>query len=454
MINLDKFFKPKSIAVVGVSRNPSKVGHVLYRNLIDGKFPGKIFIVNRKAEKILEKKSYKSVRRIKEKIDLAIIAVPAQYVPAIVKDCHKKDIRDLIIISSGFSEIGNTELEKGLKEYLTKNKIRMIGVNCLGILDTHSKLDSIFLPRYKLERPLPGGISFVTQSGAVGSTVLDLSAKRGYNFAKFVSYGNGTAIDESDIIEYLGKDKQTKVICLYLEAVKDGKKFIKVMREVSKKKPIIALKGGLTKEGNKATLSHTGSLAGDAEVYLGVFKQVGVINADTIEEMLNFASIFEKSIKPDSNRVQVITNGGGHGILCTDAISENSKLKLATLSKDTIRILRLKFPDIVTVGNPMDLVGDATTRRYKTAMEYCMRDKNIDILLVVALYQTPLLSADVVDVIAEYNDYKKKPIIVVSTGGEFTEVLREALNKNNVVTFTFPKEAVKAIGALVEYYIK
>lgn len=454
MINLDKFFSPKNIVVIGVSRNPNKVGHVLYRNLVDGDFPGEIFIVNKEAETVLNKKSYKSVTQIREKIDLGIIAVPAKYVLDVVADCNKKGIKDLVIITSGFSEIGNNELENKLATYLKTNNMRMIGVNGLGIFDARAKIDSIFLPRYRMERPKAGGISFVTQSGAVGSTVLDLATKRGHNFAKFVSYGNGTVIDESDIIEYLVKDKYTNVICLYLEAVKDGSKFIRVMREACKKKPVIVLKGGLTPEGTKATLSHTGSLAGDAEVYLGIFKQVGLIRAENLEQMLNFAAIFEKSIRPKGNRVQVITNGGGFGILSADAIATDKKLKLAELSALTVKTLKLKFPDIVIVNNPMDLVGDATTRRYRIALEYCMADTNIDIILLIVLYQTPMLSTDVVDIITEYNHYNKKPIIVVSTGGEFTEILREALAKNNVVTFTFPEEAVKAISALVQYYVK
>jgi len=454
MINLDKFFVPKSIAVIGVSRNPRKVGHVLYRNLLECGYTGKIFIVNKNANSILGKKCYKSVLNINEKIDLVIISLPAKYVLDVVKECNKKNVRDLIVISSGFGEVGDIGLENSLRDYLIENKMRMLGPNCLGLFDAYSKLDSIFLPRYRLQRPEPGGISFVTQSGAVGSAILDIATNKWHRFAKFISYGNGTVLDESDIVAYLGKDKHTKVICLYIEAVKDGNKFIKVMKEVSKKKPIIAIKGGITDVGSKATLSHTGSLAGNPDVYFGVFKQVGIIRAESLEEMLNFASIFERSIKPKGNGVQIITNGGGYGILSADAIGLSKNLVLAELDKETIKYLRLKFSDIVTVGNPMDLVGDATIRRYRISLDACMDDKNVDIILLIVLYQTPLLSTDIVDIIAEYNEYKKKPVVVVSTGGEFTEVLRLALAKNNVITFSFPEEAVKAIDALVDYYIK
>ena len=454
MINLNNFFNPKSIAIIGVSRNPKKVGHVLYRNLLDGNFQGKIFIVNKNADTILNQKSYKSILKIKQKVDLTIISVPARFVMQTLKECNKKGVKDILIITSGFAEIGNTELENEMKEYLISNRMRMIGPNCLGVLNAKDKIDTLFLPRYRLSRPEPGGISFVCQSGAVGSTILDLAADKGHKFAKFVSYGNATTIDESDIIEYLGKDPDTKVICLYVEAVKDGRKFIRVMKAVSKKKPIIVIKGGLTEEGNQATLSHTGSLAGNVDVYFGVFKQTGLIRAESLGEMLNFASIFEKSTKPEGKKIQVITNGGGFGILSTDAIVKNPHLQMANLSKDTIKRLKYRFPETATVGNPMDLVGDATTKRYRTALDACLSEKKVNIILLIALYQTPLVTTDIVDVISEANALHKKPIVVVSAGGEFTEVLSKSLEKNNVVTFTFPEEAVKTIGELVKYYVK
>ena len=207
-MDLNNFFKPKSVVVIGASRNPNKVGHVLLRNLIDSGFKGKIFAVNKNAEKILNYISYKSVLGIKEKIDLAIIAIPSQFVLQVVKECNKKNIKDLLIITAGFSEVGNSELENELKKYIIDNKIRMIGVNCLGILDPKNKIDSLFLPRDRLKRPDIGGISFVCQSGAVGSTILDLAAERGHGFSKFISYGNATSLDESDIIEYLGEDDE------------------------------------------------------------------------------------------------------------------------------------------------------------------------------------------------------------------------------------------------------
>lgn len=452
-MDLTKFFKAKNVAIVGVSKDPKKIGHVIFRNLLDANFRGNLYLVNPNAYEILNRQVYKSLNEIRDEIELAVIAIPAKKVLDVIKDCGKKNIKNVVIISSGFKEIGNEKLENQLKELIIKLKINMIGVNCLGVFDAYTKLDTLFLPRYRLKRPSPGGISFISQSGAIGSAILDLATTENHGIAKFVSYGNATTIDESDILEYLGQDKETKVICMYLEGIKDGKKFLEVAKKVSKIKPIIAIKGGLTEEGNKATLSHTGSLAGTEEVYYGAFKQTGVIIAHSLDEMFNYAKILEKTIIPKGDRVQIITNGGGYGILSTDAIIKN-KLKLAELSKDTMKNLKKVMPEIVIIENPMDLIGDATTERYQVAVENCLNDKNIDILLVILLYQTPLISTDIIDIITELNDLKKKPIVVVSTGGEFTELLKKSLENNNIPCYTFPEEAVNSIKALVDYYLK
>ena len=450
-MNLDNFFKAKSIAIIGVSRDPNKVGHVIFRNFIDAKFEGNIFIVNPNADEILGYEAHPSVLKIKDKIDLAIIATPASTTPRLLNECGKKGIKDVIIISSGFKEIGNIKLDMQLERIARKYKIKIIGPNCLGCFDAYTQLDSLFLPRYRLKRPPRGHISFVTQSGAIGSVILDLAAKEGYGFAKFISYGNALNIDESDIIKYLASDNETKVICLYIEAIQNGKKFLKIAKEITKIKPIIAIKGGLTEEGSKATLSHTGSLAGIAEIYEAAFKQANVIIAKSLEEMFSYARILERTVMPKGKKIMVITNGGGYGILATDSIIKNN-LELAELTSETKKSLKKEFPKIVAIKNPLDLLGDATTSRYKIAIDYCLKDKNIDIMLLVILYQTPLITTDILDVVTEANDMAKKPIVVVSTGGEFTDVMRRALEQNNVPCFTFPNGAVKAIKQLVSYY--
>ena len=452
MKNLDPFFKAKSVAVIGVSQSPEKVGHVIFRNFVDGGFDGKIYAVNPNAEEVLGRRSYRSVKDIEEPVELGIVAVPADAVLRVVDECGKKGIRHLVIITAGFKEAGNVVLDKKLAALLAKHKILCIGPNCLGTFDSRTSLDSLFLPRYRLQRPGPGSISFVTQSGAVGSAIMDYATEEGYNFAKFVSYGNAMNVDEADILEYLGNDSETKVICMYIEATTNGKKFLDVARRVSRKKPVIAIKGGTTDAGSKATLSHTGSLAGSADVYFAAFRQAGVIRARTLAEMFEYAKILDKCMAPRGGRVQIITNGGGYGILSTDAVV-SCGLQVAEMERRTVGALRKTMPPLVTIANPLDLIGDATAERYQAAISACLEDRNIDIVLVILLYQTPLLSTDVVNYIIEANDMKKKPVVVVSTGGEFTELLSDNLEKNNIPCFDFPDSAVGAIKQLVDYHI-
>ena len=450
-MNLDPFFSSKSIAIIGVSKTPGKVGHVILRNFVDGGFEGKIFIVNPNAEEILGKKAYKSVTDIEEPVELAIIAVPGELVPSVINECGKKKIRHVIIVTAGFKETGNYDLDKKLEAALAKNKILAIGPNCLGTFDAYTKMDSLFLPRYRLQRPKQGGISFVCQSGAVGSAILDYATDKGYNFSKFASYGNAMNVDESDLIEYMGNDPATKVICLYMEGAKDGRKFIETCTKVGKKKPIIAIKGGRTAEGSKAALSHTGSMAGSASIYSSVFKQCNIIEVNSLGEMFDIAKMFDIGIKPQGRRVQVITNGGGYGILSTDAIVMNS-MKMAAMSPETLKSVQKQMP-VFTI-NPMDLLGDATTERYKIAMTSALMDRNVDVLLMIVLYQTPLVSTDIVDVIVEANDLNEKPIICVSTGGEFTETLKKSLEANGIPCYNFPEDAVRAIAKFVTYHGK
>lgn len=453
MKNLNPFFKAKTVAVIGVSKTPEKVGHVVFRNFIDSGFKGKIYAVNPNAEEILGRKTYKSVLDIPDTVELGIIAVPAETIIKVIDECGKKKIKHVVIITAGFKEIGNYDLDKKLEKALKKNRIMCIGPNCLGTFDSRTSLDSLFLPRYRLQRPKEGNIAFITQSGAVGSAIMDYATKKGYNFSKFISYGNAMNIDEADILEYLGNDDETKVICMYLEAVQNGKKFMEVAKRVSRKKPIVAIKGGVTEAGSRATLSHTGSMAGSADVYFAAFRQAGIIRADSLRKMFEYAKILDKCMQPSGNRVQIITNGGGYGILSTDSVIKNG-LEMANIDKKTEANLKKLFPPVVIVKNPMDLVGDATAERYQAAISACLNDKNVDILLVILLYQTPLLSTDVINNIIEANDLRKKPIVVVSTGGEFTDLLSENLEKNNIPCFDFPDHAVGAIKQLVEYHTK
>ncbi|MDP3917479.1 MAG: CoA-binding protein [Nanoarchaeota archaeon] len=452
---LDTFFNPKSVAIIGASRNPGKIGHVLLNNLIESKYNGKIYPINPKAKSIKNLKCYGSiteaVKANKKPIDLAIISIPTE--PSIIatEECGKNKIKNVLSITAGFSEVGNFKAEEKLKSIIKKYNINFIGPNCLGIIDSYSRLDMIFLPKIRLKRPEKGKVSFICQSGAIGSAVLDLLSAQGLGFSKFITYGNATTINETSLLEYLGKDKNTDVICMYIEGVREGRRFIDIAKKVSKNKPIIALKGGLTESGARATLSHTASLAGSSAVYDGAFKQAGIIKAEKLHELYEFAKILEKSPKPKGNRVQVITNGGGFGIITVDNIDKDG-LKTSRISKKTELFLKKKLPKECIIHNPIDLTGGATTEQYDIAIKQCLNDKNIDILLVIVLMQTPLLDINVIDKIAGYNKKSKKPIVAVMTGGSFTESQKQRLESLGVPCYAYPSDAVKSIKAFCDYY--
>jgi acetyl coenzyme A synthetase (ADP forming)-like protein len=448
---LHGFFNPRSVAIIGASRNPKKVGHVIFRNFLEGGFKGRVFPINPNCDDIYGHKTYPSVLYIKQRVDLAVICIPAALVPPTLKQCAKKRIHNVIIISGGFGEVGNHELEEQVREILDKNRITAIGPNCVGVYDPNSNVDTFFLPRYKLERPEAGDIAFISQSGALGSVMLDWMAMKGYKISRFVSYGNAVDVDESDLIEHLASDRKTRVICAYFEGVRDGRRLFNTARRCSEKKPIIVLKGGISPEGTDAVSSHTGSLAGSSKIYSAAFKQSNMVEAASIEELFDFARVFSTQPEPAGNRVQIITDGGGFGVLAADSLSRNNLIP-ATLSKETTKKLEDEMPKHVVLKNPIDLTGDATTERYKTAIEATLSDPNVDMLMVIGLLQMPTLTADIVDVVAELASRKKKPLVFVAAGGRFTEVLKKTLEDFGTPTFSYPEKAAKSLKALWEYY--
>ncbi len=447
---LDIFFKAEKIAVIGASHEIGKVGNVIFRNLYQRKT---VYPVNPNASEIFHVKCYKSVLEIEDSIDLAIIAIKADFVPAAVEECGKKKIKNVIIVSAGFKEVGNNVLEKKLHDALEKYGIRCIGPNCLGILDSYTELDCIFLSKQKLKRPGQGGISFISQSGALGGMILDMASQKRYGITKFISYGNAMNLNECDFLEYLGKDPETRVICLYVEQIKDGERFFSVAKEVSKTKPIIVFKGGMTQEGSKAVLSHTGSLAGDGRIYQGVFKQTGLIQVNRLEDLFGAAGLFEKFSKFNirDKRMGIITNGGGIGIVCADNIIKND-LKIAEIETSTRAFLKKNLPQTINATNPIDLMGDTTDERYKIALDAYLQDKNVDFILVVVLYQTPLVTEGVAEVIAQAASLNKKPIIVLTSGSE--QGILNRLEDKGILCFEFPEEAIEAVKKFLDSKVR
>ena len=447
---MDFFFNPKSVAIIGASATPRKVGHVIYRNFLEGKFNGKVYPVNPGTKELFGNKCFRTVSEIPGSVDLAVIAIPAKFVLKAINDCKKKGIKALIIISSGFKEIGNKKLEEDVANDIKTNGMRAIGVNCLGVYDAKTGVDTMFLPSYKLERPGKGGIAFISQSGAVGSVVLDWMAMMGYKMSKFISYGNATDVDECDLVEYLSNDPKTRAICIYIEGVKNGRKFYEICKKHAKKKPIIILKGGITEEGSEAVSSHTGSLAGSKEVYATAFRQAGMIQATDVEEVFDYARALSTQPKPKGKKVQIITDGGGFGIISTDWLIRNG-LELSVMSESSRKKLRKMFSTYSTVKNPIDLTGAANTEMYRAAVMAAINDPNVDMLMVIILFQVPLLTPDVVDVVIEANKKRKKPIIVVSAGGRYSNVLMKTIEDAGIPTFSSPARAAQALRALYEY---
>ena len=447
--DLKAFFEPEGVAIVGASREPNKIGYCIFKNFVDN-FKGPVYPVNPNAAVILKKICYPDVTEIPKQVDLAVLAIPAKQIPKVMEDCVKKKVKGVIIISAGFSEIGSRDLEEKILHIAKKGEIRIIGPNCLGVYDTFSKVDTLFLPATKLGRPKAGGISFISQSGAVGSVVLDYLATEGLGISKFISYGNAIDVNEIDLLEYLNEDDSTKVICFYLEGTKDGRRMMEAARKIVKKKPILVLKGGRTKEGTHAVHSHTGSLAGDDAIYETAFKQSGMLRIENLMDMFTFADALATQPIPEGDRVQIVTNGGGFGVLATDAVVKEG-LSLAQMSEKSKKKIKGVVPQYAIIGNPLDLIGDADMKRYEAALEALGNDSNVDAILCILLFQTVSLQPEVVRVVRGFASKNLKPMVVCSGGGEYAQKLMKELKEGSVPVFDSPDVAAKALKCLVDY---
>src|SRR3989344_3801688 len=447
---LDSFFTPASIAIIGASHTPGKVGYEIFSNIMKSGYKGKIYPVNPNVTSILGIVSYKTVRDIESSVDLAIVAVPVGLVLDVVTQCVEKRVKSIIVVSGGFSETGEKgkKTEKQLKDLLAKTGTRIIGPNVLGIYDSYNNLNTIFLPKERMKMPEKGQISIIAQSGAVGSTVMDLLGEHRMGISKFISYGNATDINESDLICYLGTDPNTKIISAFIEGVKDGKRFINTVKEVIRKKPIIVLKGGKTEHGAKAAASHTGSMAGSYKVYSSVFKQLGITEAKTWEEFLDYSKAFLQPL-PKGDRIAVLTDGGGFGVLTSDE-AEKVGLHMPEPSEKLKKIIAKDIGDIASLHNPIDLVGDTTAERYRRVMDEVLKSGEYDGIIAISMFQVPTLETTVVDSIDSMRMYGK-PIIVFSTGSDFSIKLIKSLESKGIPVYDSPERAVRAMGALVSY---
>ncbi|MDI6798896.1 MAG: CoA-binding protein [Candidatus Aenigmarchaeota archaeon] len=449
-MSIEKFFNPSSVAIIGASHTQGKIGYIILENFVKGNYKGRVYPVNPDVTPILGREVFPSIKKIQDRVDLAVIAIPAEKVPKVLRECVEKKIKAVIIVSGGFSETGEKgrKLEEELKKIIKNSETRVIGTNSLGVLNTSTNVDTLFNPREKSSRPPPGSIGFISQSGAIGATILDWLAEEQTGISKFISYENAVDVNECDALEYFGNDEKTKVIALYFEGVKDGKRFIEVARKVSKKTPIIALKGGKTEAGKKAAISHTATIAGSAKVYSSVFKQTGIIEADNWEELFDFAKAFLQPL-PKGRRIAIVTDGGGFGVLAADEC-EKQGLELPEPSGKLKKMFRKSFPEYAILSNPIDLTGNANAEMYRTALEECLKSKEFDAAIAITLFQVPALGEELIDVIADLKKYGK-PILCCATGGKFTIRLARALEKNGIPVYVSPERAVKAMSVLVKY---
>ena len=454
--SLDPLFKPSSIVVIGASERKGSVGRAIMENLlgIDSKrkFHGKIYAVNIKGGTVFGLKCYRSVLEIDDKIDLAVIAIPAPSVPKVLDECGAKGVKGAIVISAGFSEVGEEgrKLEEELLKVARKWGIRVIGPNCLGIYSPVSNLDTIFNPSDRQGKPELGNIAFLSQSGALGAAFLDYCAKENLGLSYFVSYGNAADVDESDLLLYLSEDPHTKVICMYLEGVKNGRKFVRVASEVSLKKPIIIFKSGKTRYGEKAAKSHTGALSGNAKIFEAVAKKCGIILVDTIEELFEVAKAFSKIDLPMGKEIAIVTNGGGAGVIAADAVEEYG-LVLKEFPENIKAALRKILPPHASVENPVDILGDAPVERYEKVIRVVL-DAKPDAIIVIALLQSPAIDhLKFVRILTSIKMETNIPLLAVLPGGSLVLEISKQLEKHNIPVYSTPEKAVKVLMYMNKY---
>jgi len=446
---LEGFFKPNSVAIVGASTKPGKLGYSVLANVIESGFKGNIYPINPKATQIYGYRAYPSVLDLPETPDLAVIVIPYNLVPDALRECGEKGIKAVVIISAGFREANVEGMERELEviEVGKKYGIRIIGPNCLGIIDTFTPINATFAAG----TPPRGNISFMSQSGALQTAILDWSlASRDLGFSRFVSLGNKADVSETDLMLDWADDPQTRVILAYVEGVPNGPEFIRVAREVSRKKPILILKSGVTESGSRAVSSHTGSLAGAEAAYDAAFYQAGVLRVNSLEELFGSARAFANQPLVQGNRIAIVTNAGGPGILATDML-ERCGMQLARMEHETIRKLEEFLPDAASAANPVDVLGDARHDRYAQAMELVALDPNVDGLMCIV---TPQAMTDIVETanaVGKLSQRIDKPILGVFMGEERAKAGEDVLVSYNVPNYKFPEQAARAFAAMRDY---
>ncbi len=448
-MSFESFFNPKSVAIVGASRQKDKVGYEILANMIAAGYEGKIFPINPKADTIEGLKCHPDLASIGEIPELVFIIVPAKVVPGVMQQCAEIGVKSVIIITAGFKEAGKEgrELEEQIVQIARRAGIRVIGPNCLGVIAPANKLNGSFGG----DLPLAGTIGYLSQSGALLAAILDMANANSIGFSKLVSIGNKADVDELDVIKAFGSDAETKVIAGYLESISDGNGFVREAERISNRKPILLIKSGVTEAGAKAASSHTGSLAGDEAAYESAFGRAGIIRCDSIKEQFDYAQAFANQPLPVGPRVAVITNAGGPGIMATDAI-EGGGLTFAKLTDETIKKLASKLPAAANLYNPIDVLGDALAERYEFALDVILDESEVDTVLVLLTPQAMTEAGATAEAIVRIAHRKpSKPILACFLGaGKVQEGVR-ILREGKIPHMDSPRGAVETIKVMTDY---
>ena len=444
---LEPLLRPASVAVVGASRTPGKVGHAVVANLIKNGFGGEIYPINPQAKEILDLPCSPSLAEVRKPIDLCVIAVPPPSVKAAVEEALAAHVRAVAVLTAGFKEIGEegAALEAEIARLCQSRKVPMMGPNCLGLINAHHKMNATFAP----VMPPAGKISVISQSGALCVAILDSSASAGLGLATTVSLGNKADLDEVDFLQALAADPDTEVIVGYLESIDSGEEFLKTAQEAATIKPVVILKVGVTASGAKAASSHTGSLAGADIAYGAAFKRSGVIRAETFEALFDYAQAFAMQPIPAGQRVTVITNAGGPGIMAADA-AELAGLELPSPDEPTAKKLRAGLPDTASVGNPIDVIGDADPDRYLSAFEIMQASEATDAIVVIATPQNMTQPTELAKRLAAAYD-GSKPVLAAFLGGREVEEARHLLTSLGIPNYPSAERALGALKAMTDY---
>jgi acetyl coenzyme A synthetase (ADP forming)-like protein len=450
MNEIDTFFNPKSVAVIGASANPDKLGYLVVKNLLDGGYSAKghVYPINPTTTEILGFKAYPNVLDVPNPIDLAVIVIPYPNVPDSLRTCGQKGIPSAIVISAGFREAGQEGLERELEliQICHEYNLRLIGPNCLGVIDSFTPLNASFAAG----TPPAGPMAFMSQSGALGTAVLDIALAGRLGLSKFVSLGNKADITEIDLLQTWVKDEHSKVILIYSEGLPNGQEFIRVAREVTRMKPVVAIKSGVTQAGSRAVSSHTGSLAGSEQAYQAAFQQAGILRAESMESLFDMALALGYQPPLKGDRIAIITNAGGPGILATDAM-EKSGLSLARFELETIHALEQYLPDAASAANPVDVLGDARADRYQFALEHVAKDPNVDGIMVLLTPQAMTEIDATAQAIASLAQHISLPILGCFMGEARIKSGVDILTAHGVPNYPFPERAANAFSAMSAY---